>query len=364
MSSGAADTESLQSVFEQMDLPVVQYEATDDSTSLDVVYTNETFEDVFEMGVDEPPERLPCPANLDSGASITAFGEEIDPHDTHNSDILSTVLVGDDQQQIGELPADETIIESFSDEGRRKFICNQFRLDDNVYVEIYRDITQRTRQGQYLDVLQRLFRHNLRNDLNVILGNVGIILDELDDECDETASIRESIKEVQRKTSELIRLSEETQIIRSVIGTPEQLQAIDLGRIASDVCQQQQEKHPQAEIELDTSEPTTILGTHRVEHLFESLVSNGIQHNEGTPHVEVTIENQNDSVLLTVRDDGPGIPTTEQEVVTGETDISSLTHGSGLGLWIVRWIADRHGAFVSFPDDSVGSTVSVRFQTP
>ena len=50
-----------------------------------------------------------------------------------------------------------------------------------------------------------------------------------------------------------------------------------------------------------------------------------------------------DTVELAVADNGPGIPETEQRVLADEAQISPLSHGSGLGLWLVKWLTESYG---------------------
>jgi two-component system OmpR family sensor kinase/two-component system sensor histidine kinase QseC len=78
------------------------------------------------------------------------------------------------------------------------------------------------------------------------------------------------------------------------------------------------------------------------------------------------VEAEADAALLTVDDDGPGIPPEERERVfdrfyrrhPGETT------GSGLGLAIVRAIAERHGATIVLGEAPIGGLrVRVRFPT-
>ncbi len=54
-----------------------------------------------------------------------------------------------------------------------------------------------------------------------------------------------------------------------------------------------------------------------------------------------------DRLVLTIEDDGPGIP--EHEVAAVESGReTALEHGSGLGLWIVEWAAAAVGADVDY----------------
>jgi signal transduction histidine kinase len=51
-------------------------------------------------------------------------------------------------------------------------------------------------------------------------------------------------------------------------------------------------------------------------------------------------------------------------VVAGDREITQLQHASGLGLWLAKWVADRHGGdlelLAASPD---GTTVAIDLPT-
>ncbi|MFC6767789.1 sensor histidine kinase [Natrinema soli] len=90
--------------------------------------------------------------------------------------------------------------------------------------------------------------------------------------------------------------------------------------------------------------------------VVDNLLENAVQHTGSEPIVEVSVTRDGEAVHLSVADDGPGIPPAEIDVVTGETDITQLTHGSGLGLWLVNWMIDSYGGSVSFARSAIGGS--------
>ncbi|RDZ95829.1 hypothetical protein DEQ92_21680 [Haloferax sp. Atlit-6N] len=66
-----------------------------------------------------------------------------------------------------------------------------------------------------------------------------------------------------------------------------------------------------------------------------------------------------DVVELSVTDHGTGIPEHERTVVAGDVDITQLTHGSGLGLWVAKTVADTHGGSLSFTETDDATTVTL-----
>lgn len=106
-------------------------------------------------------------------------------------------------------------------------------------------------------------------------------------------------------------------------------------------------------------EPATVTGDHRLlARLVRNLVQNAVRH--GGPPVTIDVRRRNGAVELAVRDCGPGIPEAERERVF-EPFYRPAGHGEaaggwGLGLALVRSIADRHGAGIRLETPTGGGT--------
>ena len=101
----------------------------------------------------------------------------------------------------------------------------------------------------------------------------------------------------------------------------------------------------------------------RVEQALGNLLDNALVHGEGT--VRVTLREARDGIRLTVHDHGPGVPDalrpTAFDRFTRGAD--RPRHGAGLGLAIVRAIAEAHGGHADIgPRSSITITIP-RHQT-
>lgn len=98
--------------------------------------------------------------------------------------------------------------------------------------------------------------------------------------------------------------------------------------------------------------------------LVRNLIDNALRY---TPHngiVRVTLQSQSDAVVLTVDDSGPGIAPADRARVCDRfyRGSSHGESGSGLGLSIVRNIADQHGAQIDLAEAPQGGLrITVRF---
>lgn len=95
--------------------------------------------------------------------------------------------------------------------------------------------------------------------------------------------------------------------------------------------------------------------------LLMNLVDNAIRYTPAGGHVDVASYREGARAVLAVTDTGPGVPPEERERVFDRfyRRVGSETSGSGLGLSIVRNIAQRHGAQVMLDSGPAGRGLSV-----
>lgn len=103
----------------------------------------------------------------------------------------------------------------------------------------------------------------------------------------------------------------------------------------------------------------TLLG-----QVLANLIENALRHTEEGARVEVAVTRREGSVILSVSDDGSGIPEGERELVLRRLyrlDRSRSTPGNGLGLSLVASIAAFHGAELRLSDNAPGLRVEMSF---
>lgn len=98
--------------------------------------------------------------------------------------------------------------------------------------------------------------------------------------------------------------------------------------------------------------------------MLANLVDNAIKHGRVGGCAEIEITNTDRGAILSVGDDGPGIPTGEYANVFKRLyrlDRSRQTPGNGLGLSLVEAIARLHGAQITLSDNDPGLKIQLRF---
>jgi PAS domain S-box-containing protein len=204
-----------------------------------------------------------------------------------------------------------------------------------------RDITDRQRREQQLIVMDNLLRHNLRNDLNVILGQADFIDDDLPEAAEHTRIIR-------RVGDQLLRTAEKEREVIELITKQQGCTAVNLHEIVEASVGAVHERYPNSEIEIAVLEPTVVSGREELEAAVEELLENAIQHSDATrPQMTVTLEHVGDHAELTVEDEHTPIPTIEADVLTGDHNTSNVYHSSGLGFWLVYWAVELSNGYIT-----------------
>ena len=109
--------------------------------------------------------------------------------------------------------------------------------------------------------------------------------------------------------------------------------------------------------------PALILGDKELlTQAFANLIENAIRHCPQGTQIVCQITTVQDQVTASVADNGPGIPIQERELVLRRLyrlEKSRTTQGSGLGLSLVKAVADLHGAELSLSDAVPGLVVKL-----
>ncbi|KKX29441.1 ATP-binding protein [Rhizobium sp. LC145] len=101
-----------------------------------------------------------------------------------------------------------------------------------------------------------------------------------------------------------------------------------------------------------------------VSQMLVNLLANAMRHTPAGSTIVLEVARRADLIYLTVSDNGPGIPEEERVRVFDRfyrLEKSRTTTGSGLGLSLVKAIADLHRATVALYDSAPGLTVAVAF---
>lgn len=95
-----------------------------------------------------------------------------------------------------------------------------------------------------------------------------------------------------------------------------------------------------------------------VERILENLLTNAHRHGGDSGRITVHLARHGGGVLITVDDEGPGIPVAQREAVFQVFKTGALAAGTGVGLSVVRQFAQLHGGR-AWVEDAPGGGASL-----
>jgi len=187
--------------------------------------------------------------------------------------------------------------------------------------------------------------HELRTPLTSVLANLELLADQLDDpELGASAqSALRSAQRMRRLVADLLLLA------RTDAGRVAPRAPTDLGAVLTEAAAELEPIANQHTLSIEAG-PAVVDGTR--DDLFRmaaNLIENAIRHTPAGTTIEASVRTGDGEVVLTVEDDGPGIPDELAERVFERfvRGGGERAGSSGLGLAIVRAVAETHGGSVA-----------------
>ena len=251
-------------------------------------------------------------------------------------------------------------------------------LDEENRIETYSELTpfMNTIYKQHEDILKSArmrqdFTANVTHELKTPLTSISGYSELIENGMATDADVVRFAKEIHKNSSRLltlindiIRLSELDSTNRSVAFEP-----INLYQIAETCVSMLQINAEKQNVHLTFwGEPVMVLSTKEMmEELLYNLCDNAIRYNNENGLVHVSVKQIKDSVVLSVKDTGIGIPKDHQERVFErfyrvDKSRSKSTGGTGLGLAIVKHIVVQSNAKIELESEQgKGTEIRVIF---
>ncbi|NHN57625.1 MULTISPECIES: GAF domain-containing sensor histidine kinase [Halorussus] len=232
------------------------------------------------------------------------------------------------------------------------------RADREQELETARDEAERL--NRQLTVLNRVFRHDLRNAANVIEGHADLLVEDATDE----AAAR-SAATIREQAAGLVQTGDQIRDVERLLQNEgEERRVVDIAAVVGTQLDRVRRDYPTVVADGPDCDACRVYAHPLVESAIRNLFDNGVEHNDADePRIDVTFDcGSEDGVTVRVADNGPGIP--DEEVAVLERGYETpLDHASGLGLWLVNWIVRESGGAVSFDERTPrGSVVRLRFE--
>jgi signal transduction histidine kinase len=190
--------------------------------------------------------------------------------------------------------------------------------------------------------------HELRTPLAILKAELDLARSRQRTKPELLAAVRSASEEADRLTE----LAETLLVYSRVEGDrmPLRRQPTELDRLLHEACSSLAARAAAAGVALqvDPHGVTAVVDPVRIRQAVENLVSNALAHTPRGGQVRASVTLEGDTLRLDVRDTGPGfdprvLPRAFEPFATGPAPSGAAGQGAGLGLAIVRAIAQAHG---------------------
>ena len=229
---------------------------------------------------------------------------------------------------------------------------------------IIEDISQRktseralARANEQLRVLNRITRHDIRNDMSVIVGWSGELAPYVDDEG------QAMLNRIQKTAQNTIALTRTVRDFIEALGTDQrpELEPTAVCEVLDAEVAKRRAMYPEATFQVDDEFPDiSVRANDLLSSVFRNILNNAVQHNHNdNPVVEIGCRATDETVRISIADDGPGIPEDQRDSIFGRGQDGLDDPAAGLGLYLVDQLVDSHSGEIWVEDNEPAGSVFV-----
>ncbi|MEE0886837.1 MAG: ATP-binding protein [Treponema sp.] len=255
-----------------------------------------------------------------------------------------------------------------------------FRIQE---IENYRNLNQEKQEllksEQEKNTFLYFVTHNVNTPLTLLLNeiqNLSELYKNLPEENKKNSNFENTIQNIQKNARAIniiiqnvldsYKISDRRYIINPKILNLEN----SLKKETEFLSKKAENKNQNFIFKCSVKEPCVFCDEYSLKGIYENLVDNAIKYTKYNGNITVSIEEQEDSIILNVIDDGQGIPKEKQEILFDRfAKIGSNPTGSekscGLGLFVVNEICKLNNLILEYSENKsaeTGSIFSVKFK--
>ncbi|MFW5924437.1 MAG: two-component system sensor histidine kinase NtrB, partial [archaeon] len=273
--------------------------------------------------------------------------------DSFFEDLWETVLSGEqwsgevinERKDGGRYIVDQTITPLTGPDGE----IEQLVAVNHEVTELRELANSLSAQREQLELLNRVLRHDIRNDMTVILGWLEALDSHVDDEGEKI------LDEVLAAGRHVVELTDSAKtIVEGIIeGKEPSLEPVELGRVLEHVIETRRETFDEATITKQGSLPAiTVNANEMLAAVFRNLINNAVQHNDrDEPTVSISWTEGDDTVQIRVADNGPGVSEKQRNRIFDSDEKGLESDWTGMGLYLVKNLVEMYDGSIRVEDN-------------
>jgi signal transduction histidine kinase len=216
--------------------------------------------------------------------------------------------------------------------------------------------TQVRQHEQRLEVINRILRHNIRNELNIIQGHLRLI----EDSDSVPNPVEDSAEVALDRVMQMLDMADKA---RHVQKTPKSstVEAVRLDSVIERAITEVTATYPDADITVSDGQDVSVLADTNLDLAITEALSNGIEHQtQDPPTISLTVSAPTQQTVLIEVSNPGSISELDRQAIQRESE-KPLDHGTGLGLCLIRWIVENSHGSVTFSDTD-GEQTTLRIE--
>ncbi len=221
-------------------------------------------------------------------------------------------------------------------------------------VERERQAQELRRRNEQLGFFSSILRHDVNNGIEVIKRNAHYLEPELDGES------RDRAETIVDWSETITDLTEKIQVMIQGItrGERRQLETVDLSAVVENQAAVAEGMGESVVVETEIPFGVSVQADEMLAEVFHNLFTNAIEHNDtDEPRVTVEATQHEETVTITVADNGPGIPEDERPDLFSWQGRATGSDEGGFGLYFVQTMVQSYGGSATVEDNEPRGTV-------
>ncbi len=242
----------------------------------------------------------------------------------------------------------ESVQKEYSFRSKEKWSLRTYNpLDSDRVVVFSKDITERKRAEKKTELLHSLIRHDVKNKIQISNGYHELLKEEIGD-MEFSEEVREYVERAQEALCEAEDVINKVRTMHEAEG--EEIRQRSLEYILRASFDRALMDNWDVEYRVQDEE---IYAGEFLEEAFHNIIQNSVKHSGGE-RIRVSTEDMGDELLVSLEDDGRGIPCDEREKIFEEGYRNGENGGTGLGMYLVDNIVSAYSGRVEVGDSELG----------
>lgn len=211
-----------------------------------------------------------------------------------------------------------------------------------------RDISKSKEAEKREKFLHSLLRHDIQNKAQIIQGYHELLKDH-----ELSVEAEEYLEKASKAVTDNIDLIEKVSTLRE-IDKKEEVTEFSINSIIKNVIRESKPQASEKGIEINFKDLNCrVLGGTLLKELFSNLIENAIIHSNCS-QIQITTREEDGECVVTIEDDGIGIPDKHKEKLFERGYKAGRHSGSGLGTHIAQKIAESYGGSIEVKGSELG----------